>query len=107
MLRTIVLPIAEWTYHHRINIDKAMLIMYRFVVIETLFNMAAWYQHIVSTSLSFQYKYLMLFQKQIFYVVTLIFGVEIRLAPMWQQSGTLIFCSCHGIAGFLVDELQI
>ena len=26
---------------------------------------------------------------------------------MWQQSGTLIFCSCHGIAGFLVDELQI
>ena len=30
-----------------------------------------------------------------------------RLAPMWQQSGTLIFCSCHGIAGFLVDELQI
>ena len=31
----------------------------------------------------------------------------IRLAPMWQQSGTLLFCSCHGIAGFLVDELQI
>ena len=30
-----------------------------------------------------------------------------RLVPMWQQSGTLIFCSCHGIAGFLVDELQI
>ena len=30
-----------------------------------------------------------------------------RLAPMWQQSGTLIFCSCHEIAGFLVDELQI
>ena len=30
-----------------------------------------------------------------------------RLAPMWQQSGTLLFCSCHGIAGFLVDELQI
>ena len=30
-----------------------------------------------------------------------------RLAPMWQQSGTLPFCSCHGIAGFLVDELQI
>ena len=26
---------------------------------------------------------------------------------MWQQSGTLLFCSCHGIAGFLVDELQI
>ena len=26
-----------------------------------------------------------------------------RLAPMWQQSGTLLFCSCHGIAGFLVD----
>ena len=23
-----------------------------------------------------------------------------RLAPMWQQSGTLLFCSCHGIAGF-------
>ena len=30
-----------------------------------------------------------------------------RLAPMWQQTGTLLFCSCHGIAGFLVDELQI
>ena len=30
-----------------------------------------------------------------------------RLAPMWQQPGTLLFCSCHGIAGFLVDELQI
>ena len=30
-----------------------------------------------------------------------------RLAPMCQQSGTLLFCSCHGIAGFLVDELQI
>ena len=30
-----------------------------------------------------------------------------RLAPMWQQSGTLLFCSCHGIAGFLEDELQI
>ena len=30
-----------------------------------------------------------------------------RLAPMWQQSGTLLFCSCHGIAGFLVDALQI
>ena len=30
-----------------------------------------------------------------------------RLAPMWQQSGTLLFCSCHGIAEFLVDELQI
>ena len=30
-----------------------------------------------------------------------------RLAPMWQQSGTLLFCSCHGIAGFLVDGLQI
>ena len=30
-----------------------------------------------------------------------------RLAPMWQQSGTLLFCSCHGIAGFFVDELQI
>ena len=30
-----------------------------------------------------------------------------RLAQMWQQSGTLLFCSCHGIAGFLVDELQI
>ena len=36
---------------------------------------------------------------------------EYRLAPMWQQSGTLLFCmelpDCHGIAGFLVDELQI
>ena len=21
---------------------------------------------------------------------------------MWQQSGTSLFCSCHGIAGFLV-----
>ena len=31
----------------------------------------------------------------------------LKLAPMWQQSGTLPFCSCHGIAGFLVDELQI
>ena len=31
----------------------------------------------------------------------------LRLAPMWQQSGTLLFCSCHGIAVFLVDELQI
>ena len=30
-----------------------------------------------------------------------------RRAPMWQQSGTLQFCSCHGIAGFLVDELEI
>ena len=30
-----------------------------------------------------------------------------RLAPMCQQSGTLLFCSCHGIAGFFVDELQI
>ena len=32
---------------------------------------------------------------------------HIRLAPMWQQSGTLLFCNCHGIAEFLVDELQI
>ena len=32
---------------------------------------------------------------------------KLRLAPMWQQSGTLLFCSCHAIAGFLVDELQI
>ena len=34
----------------------------------------------------------------------------IRRAPMWQQSGTLQFCSCHGIAGFLVQvvhELEI
>ena len=30
-----------------------------------------------------------------------------RLAPMWQQSGTLLFCSCHGIARFLVDELEM
>ena len=30
-----------------------------------------------------------------------------RLAPMWQQSGTLLLCSCHGIVGFFVDELQI
>ena len=35
------------------------------------------------------------------------FILKVRLAPMWQQSGTLLFCSCHGIAGFLVDELQI
>ena len=35
------------------------------------------------------------------------FVVHSRLAPMWQQSGALLFCSCHGIAGFLVDELQI
>ena len=35
------------------------------------------------------------------------FAGILRLAPMWQQSGTLLFCSCHGIAGFLVDELQI
>ena len=33
--------------------------------------------------------------------------IVFRLAPMWQQSGTLLFCSCHGIARFLVDELQI
>ena len=30
-----------------------------------------------------------------------------RLAPMWQQSGTLLFGSCHEIAGFFVVELQI
>ena len=23
-------------------------------------------------------------------------GIQSRLAPMWQQSGTLLFCSCHG-----------
>ena len=34
-------------------------------------------------------------------------GVNTRLAPMWQQSGTLLFCNCHGIAKFFVDELQI
>ena len=34
-------------------------------------------------------------------------GTVDRLAPICQQSGTLLFCSCHGIAGFLVDELQI
>ena len=33
-------------------------------------------------------------------------GIQIRLTPMWQQSGTLLFCSCHGIAGFLEGELQ-
>ena len=34
--------------------------------------------------------------------------VDWRQCPMamWQQSGTLPFSSCHGIAGFLVDELQ-
>ena len=26
---------------------------------------------------------------------------QARLAPMWQQSGTLLFCSCHGIDGSL------
>ena len=25
----------------------------------------------------------------------------VRLAPMWQQSGTLLFDSCHEIAGLL------
>ena len=30
-----------------------------------------------------------------------------RLAPMSKQSCTLLFGSCHGIAGFLMDELQI
>ena len=30
-----------------------------------------------------------------------------RRVPMWQQSGTLLFGSCHGIARFLVDESQI
>ena len=40
-------------------------------------------------------------------IVHAIFTQSLRLAPMWQQSGTLLFCSCHGIAGFLVDELQI
>ena len=25
----------------------------------------------------------------------------------WQQSGTVLFDSCHGIAVFIVDELQI
>ena len=32
---------------------------------------------------------------------------SVRLAPMWQQSGTVLLDSCHGIAGFIVDELQI
>ena len=32
---------------------------------------------------------------------------RVRRVPMWQQSGTLQFCSCHGIAGFLVHELEI
>ena len=31
----------------------------------------------------------------------------VRRVPMWQQSGTLLFGSCHGIARFLVDESQI
>ena len=35
------------------------------------------------------------------------FSSNSRLAPMWQQSGTLLFDSCHVIAGFLVDDLQI
>ena len=34
-------------------------------------------------------------------------GTVAILAPMWQQSGTLPFGSCHGIARILVDELQI
>ena len=38
---------------------------------------------------------------------SLSFRVSHRLALMWQQSGILLFCSCHGIAGFLVVELQI
>ena len=33
--------------------------------------------------------------------------LDIPLALDWRQCGTLLFCSCHGIAGFLVDELQI
>ena len=33
--------------------------------------------------------------------------ITCRLVPMWQQSGTLLFCSCHGNAAFFVDELQI
>ena len=36
-----------------------------------------------------------------------LFTTNFRLAPICQQSGTLLFCSCHGIAGFLVDELEI
>ena len=40
------------------------------------------------------------------FIVTIMSQI-LKLAPMWQQSGTLLFCSCHGIAGFLVDELQI
>ena len=39
--------------------------------------------------------------------LTQILNFKARRAPMWQQSGTLQFCSCHGIAGFLVDELEI
>ena len=31
----------------------------------------------------------------------------LRRVPMWQQSGTLLFGSCHGIVRFLVDESQI
>ena len=30
-----------------------------------------------------------------------------RRVPMWQQSGTLLFGSCHGMARFLVDGSQI
>ena len=37
--------------------------------------------------------------------ISLLHGDISRLAPMWQQSGTLLLCSCHGIAGFPVDEL--
>ena len=39
--------------------------------------------------------------------LTQILNFKARWAPMWQQSGTLQFCSCHGIAGFLVHELEI
>ena len=30
-----------------------------------------------------------------------------RRVPMWPQSGTLLFGSCHGIARFLVDDSEI
>ena len=35
------------------------------------------------------------------------FCIVIRKWPAFWPSSTLLFCSCHGIAGFLVDELQI
>ena len=44
-------------------------------------------------------------------MLKIVYNVELLqtngLMKIIKQSGTLLFCSCHGIAGFLVDELQI